>query len=84
MKLCQFPKCTDGDLSLEAFRACQECDLIRRQTDYPARTLADDIRDEEERSRRRFVYATRPKWPLSLQEAIDFSERMQGNPVADQ
>ena len=72
MKICTFPDCTGGDCSLEAYRACQECSL------YPALTLADDIRQEEESLRRRFIHHTRPKGPLSLKEAIELAERVSG------
>jgi hypothetical protein len=44
------------------------------------KTLADAIREEEERARRRFVHHTRPKGPLSLQEAIELCERVAGEP----
>lgn len=41
-------------------------------------TLADDLRAEEELQRRRFVHATRPKHPLSMEEAIELHKRMEG------
>lgn len=33
MQLCEFPKCTDGDTSYDAFRACDRCLVIPRQYD---------------------------------------------------
>lgn len=42
------------------------------------RTLADYLRDEEELARRRFVHATRPKGPMSAEEAMKLAERMAG------
>jgi hypothetical protein len=50
------------------------------------RTLADDLREEEELARRRFVHATRPKYPMSMEEAMKLHERMLGKQLvkADQ
>ncbi|CEG08699.1 hypothetical protein BN961_02117 [Afipia felis] len=42
------------------------------------RTLADDLREEEELARRRFVHATRPKHPMTMEEAMKLAERMEG------
>jgi hypothetical protein len=39
-------------------------------------TLADDLRLEDAALHRRFIAATAPKRPLSLDEARDLSERM--------
>lgn len=47
-------------------------------------TLADDLRAEEELQRRRFVHATRPKRPLSMEEAVDLHRRMEGNKPVDE
>jgi len=46
------------------------------------RTLAEELKHEEELLRRRFVHHTRPKGPLSLKEAMELSERMQGKSSA--
>lgn len=45
------------------------------------KTLAEELKDEEELMRRRFVHATRPKGPLSLEEACALCERMKGKDV---
>jgi hypothetical protein len=42
------------------------------------RTFADELRAEEELLRRKFVYATRPKRPLSMEEAEALHRRMEG------
>jgi hypothetical protein len=42
-------------------------------------TLADDLRAEGEELRRRFVHATRPKGPMSLDDAIALHRRMEGD-----
>lgn len=42
------------------------------------KTLADAFREEEELARRRFVHHTRPKGPMSLDEAREICERMDG------
>lgn len=34
------------------------------------KTLAEELREEEEAARRRFIHHTRPKRPLTLDEAI--------------
>lgn len=41
-------------------------------------TLADALREEEELLRRRFVHATRPKGPLTMEQAIELCRRMSG------
>lgn len=47
-------------------------------TAHGAETLADALRREEEALHRRFVWHTRPKRPLSLDEAIALSKRAEG------
>lgn len=46
-------------------------------------TLADALRQEDEALRRRVVHATRPRGPLSLEQARDLCRRMEGaaNPL---
>lgn len=44
------------------------------------KALAEELKAEEERLRRRFVHHTRPRDPLTLKEAIELSERMAGKP----
>lgn len=44
----------------------------------PTKTLAEELAAEEELARRRFVHHTRPKGPLSLDEARKLCERMDG------
>lgn len=44
------------------------------------RTLANDLREEADQLRRRFVHHTRPQRPLTLQEAIDLCRQMTGEP----
>lgn len=39
-------------------------------------TLAEALRAEEEALRRRFIWHTRPKGPLSLADVIAFAERL--------
>ena len=39
-------------------------------------TLADELKHEGELLRRRFVHATRPKGPLTLDQAADLCRRM--------
>lgn len=46
-------------------------------------SLADDLRAEAELARRRFVHATRPKGPMSVEEAIALHLRMEGNSVPE-
>lgn len=46
-------------------------------------TLADDLKAEAERLRRRHVAATRPRGPMSLDEAADLARRMAGEPPPD-
>lgn len=41
------------------------------------KSLADELREENELMRRRFVHATRPKHPLNLQEAMELCQRME-------
>lgn len=41
-------------------------------------TLAEELAAENERLRRRFVHATRPKGLLSMDQARDLAERMAG------
>jgi hypothetical protein len=41
-------------------------------------TLADALREDEEALRRRFVFHTRKKGPLTLDEAIAECKRMEG------
>lgn len=40
------------------------------------KTLADDLRAEEQRARRRFIHATRPRRPLTMDEARELCERI--------
>ena len=42
------------------------------------RTLAEYLKREEELLRRRVVHATRPKGPLTMDEAADLCRRMDG------
>lgn len=42
------------------------------------KTLAESLKEEEEALRRRFVHHTRPKGPLSLEEAMELAKRMRG------
>jgi len=42
------------------------------------KTLAEELRDEAELHRRRFIHATRPKRPLSMDEAADLCRRIEG------
>lgn len=42
------------------------------------KTLAEELAEEGERLRRRVVHATRPKRPMTMEEAIDLSRRMSG------
>ena len=51
------------------------------ETPKAERTFADDMREEEERLRRRFVHATRPRHPLSMREALELSARMRGEKI---
>lgn len=44
-------------------------------------TFADEMRRENELLRRRLVHATRPRGPLTMQEAADLAERMEGAPT---
>lgn len=41
-------------------------------------TLADDLKREGDLLRRRFVHATRPKGPLTMDQARDLCRRMDG------
>lgn len=43
------------------------------------RTLADDLKHEADLLRRRFVHHTRPKGPLTLEQARDLCKRMDGD-----
>lgn len=45
------------------------------------KTLTEELKDEEELMRRRFVHATRPKGPMSMEEAQALCERMEGKNV---
>lgn len=45
-----------------------------------AKTLAEELAHETELLRRRFVHHTRPKRPLSLQEAMELCREMDGDP----
>ncbi len=42
-------------------------------------TFAEEMKREQDQLRRRFVHHTRPKGPLSLEEAIALSKRMEGS-----
>lgn len=42
------------------------------------KTLAESLAEEAELLRRRFVYHTRPKGPLTMDQAIDPCRRMEG------
>lgn len=41
------------------------------------KTLAEELAHEEELGRRRFVHATRPKGPMSMDEAQRLAERIE-------
>lgn len=47
-----------------------------RRTMDEKKTLADDLRAEEQRARRRFIHATRPRRPLTMDEARELCERI--------
>lgn len=47
--------------------------------DTKPRTFAEEMKRDADLLRRRFVHATRPKGPLSLDEAIALSKRMEGD-----
>lgn len=40
------------------------------------KTFADELREENERLRRRFIYHTRPRRLLSIDEARELAERV--------
>lgn len=42
------------------------------------KTLAESLKEEEEALRRRFIHHTRPRRPLSFEEAADLARRMDG------
>jgi hypothetical protein len=42
-------------------------------------TFAEEIKRDDDLLRRRFVHATRPNGPLSLNEAIALHKRMEGD-----
>lgn len=42
------------------------------------KTLADVIAEENELGRRQFVFATRKRGPLTMDEALDLCRRMDG------
>lgn len=42
-------------------------------------SFSDDIKKEEEMARRRFVHATRPRGPLSMEQAEALARRMEGS-----
>lgn len=44
------------------------------------KTLAEDLREEAERLRRRFIHHTRPRGLLTLEQAIELCERMNAVP----
>lgn len=44
-------------------------------------TFADDLAQEDELLRRRFVHATRPRGPLSMDQAAELCERMNDDPA---
>lgn len=48
------------------------------------KTLAEEMREEADRLRRRFIHATRPRCPLSLEDAIKLArtETAQQQPEA--
>jgi hypothetical protein len=50
--------------------------IIVKTESAARRTLADDLRLEDAALHRRFIAATAPKRPLSLDEARQLSERM--------
>jgi len=50
--------------------------MPERRTMDEKKTLADELREEEQRARRRFIHATRPKRPLTLDEARELCERI--------
>lgn len=41
------------------------------------KTLADELADEAELARRRFIHATRPRGPLTMEQARALCERME-------
>ncbi|MDB5616036.1 hypothetical protein [Tardiphaga sp.] len=43
-------------------------------------SLAQSLHEESEALRRRMVHATRPKGPLSMDQAIALHQRMEGSP----
>lgn len=43
-----------------------------------AKTFAEEYREEEERLRRRFVHATRPRGPMTMEQAAELCRRMAG------
>lgn len=43
------------------------------------KTLAEALKEEDELLRRRIVHATRPKRPLSLEEAAELARRIEGD-----
>lgn len=42
------------------------------------KTIAEEMARDADLLRRRFIHATRPKRPLSLKEAIELSDKMEG------
>lgn len=42
------------------------------------KTIAEELREEEERLRRRVVHATRPKGPLTMDQAAELHMAMEG------
>jgi phage FluMu protein gp41 len=42
------------------------------------KSLADAMREEQELLRRKVVHATRPRGPLTMQQAIALAKRMHG------
>lgn len=47
-------------------------------------TLAEALRKENELLRRRFAHHTRPKGPLTLEQARELAERMSGGACEDE
>jgi hypothetical protein len=42
------------------------------------KTLAESLKEEQDALRRRFIHHTRPKRPLSMEEAAELARRMDG------
>lgn len=40
------------------------------------KTLSDELREENDRLQRRFIHHTRPRRPMTMDEALELAERM--------